>query len=414
MQKILSPSELNNLIQQISSSSGLQTLSSQQRASLMQLFEQFMTRWAVSYARFGQNPAGELSYRDNILYFTQQCLPKFRKYLTEHGQDSQAVTAIECMLLPDSVPQKPYKFSLQNFRIQQKLPESFECPVFDRPLFIVSTPRAGSTLLFENLSRFEEIWSIGHESHQLETDITYLHPASHDYESNRLLDAPLEVCEQVRHWFARRLQNRDKHTYLTMTDAPKVIRFLEKTPKNALRIPFLKKVFPNAQFIFLYREPQANISSMLEGWRSNRFLAYQNLPRWPYKEWHFLLPSGWEALADCPLVEIAAFQWCAANQAILHDLQALPKQDWHFVMYQDLVTQPAKTIGKISRFAGLQENTKNLPTNSETLPLSSMVVSPPSQEKWRKHEAEINAILPLVKPVMEQIRLLARSVNHDQ
>ena len=413
MQKILSPSEINKLIQQLINSSCLQTLSSEQRASLMQLFETFMTRWAASYERFGQNPAGELAYRDNILYFTQQCLPKFRKYLTEqYSQDSQAVTAIECMLMPDSVPQRPYKFSLQNFRAPQKLPESFEYPIFDRPLFIVSTPRAGSTLLFETLSRFEEIWSIGHESHLLETDIAYLHPASHDYESNRLLDAPVEVCEQVRHWFARRLQNRDRQAYVKMTDAPKVIRFLEKTPKNALRIPFLKKVFPNARFIFLYREPQANISSMLEGWRSNRFLAYQDLPRWPYKEWHFLLPSGWEALADRPLVELAAFQWCATNQAILHDLQALPKQDWHFVTYQDLIAQPTETISKISRFAELQENIQTRQTI--TLPLSSMVVSPPSQEKWRKHEAEISSILPLVAPVIEQIQRLERSISHDQ
>ncbi len=412
MQKVLSPLEINKLIQQLINSSCLQTLSSEQWASLMQLFETFMSRWAASYARFGQDPAGELSYRDDILYFTQQCLPKFRK-LSEHDQDKQAITSIETMLNPESVPQKPYKYSLQNFRLPQKSPDAFECPVFDRPLFIVSTPRAGSTLLFETLSRFEEIWSIGHENHHIETDIAYLHPASHDYQSNRLLDAPVEVCEAVRHWFARRLQNRDKHPYVKMTDAPKVIRFLEKTPKNALRIPFLKKVFPNAQFIFLYREPEANISSMLEGWRSNRFLAYQNLPRWAYKEWHFLLPPGWEALVDRPLVEVAAFQWCAANQCILNDLQALPKNDWHFVTYNDLVAQPAKTISKISRFAGLQEDTETLLNNSATLPLSSMVVSPPSQEKWRKQEAEINTILPLVAPVIEQIRLLKRSINND-
>lgn len=51
------------------------------------------------------------------------------------------------------------------------LKEDFQLPEFDRPIFIVSTPRAGSTLLFETLSQFPELWTVGRESHDIMEEI---------------------------------------------------------------------------------------------------------------------------------------------------------------------------------------------------------------------------------------------------
>ncbi len=39
--------------------------------------------------------------------------------------------------------------------------------IFDRPIFIVSPPRSGSTLLFETLSQAPGVYTIGDESHVL-------------------------------------------------------------------------------------------------------------------------------------------------------------------------------------------------------------------------------------------------------
>ena len=44
------------------------------------------------------------------------------------------------------------------------------------------------------------------------------------------------------------------------------VRMLEKTPKNSLRVPFLARVFPEARFIYLYRDPRQVLSSMIEAW----------------------------------------------------------------------------------------------------------------------------------------------------
>jgi hypothetical protein len=411
MGKILSPTEINTLIQQILSAHNLQTISTSDKIAVENSLMQFTDRWQKIYQRFGENLAGELAYRDAILFFSEEIVPKIRKHLSADGLDKQAVAVIEFMLLPQSSEQPRQKRLPQNWRQsikRQNLSESFECPEFDRPLFIVSAPRSGSTLLFETLSGFNELWSIGQESHDIETDIPYLHPASHAYHSNRLTTAPLEIIGEVKQWFAQQLQNHQKQLYLELESRPTSIRFLEKTPKNALRIPFLKQVFPDARFIFLYRNPYENISSLLEGWRTNRFLAYRDMPRWPYKEWRFLLPPGWENLASRPLAEIATYQWTAANQAILDDLSGLAPHEWCFVNYANLVKNPANTIEKIRIFAELAEE-KSLV--SETLPLSSMVISPPSPDKWRKHEAEIIPALPIAEAVIEQIRLLEQRLS---
>lgn len=406
MEKILSPFEINQLVQQIRMADGLQAFSAADSAVLEQVLGNFTSRWQQTYQRFGGNPAGELAYRDVILYFTEAVLPKIKKQLTKGGADRDTVAKIELMLSPQGSQPLRQKQLPQNWRQQQSLPEQLACPEFDRPLFIVSAPRAGSTLLFETLSRFEEIWSIGKESHDIEKAIPYLHPATHSYHSNRLTDAPLEVATEVKHWFSGRLQNREKQRYLNMAKPPQRIRFLEKTPKNALRIPFLKTIFPDARFIFLYRNPLENISSLLEGWRSNRFLAYRDMPGWPYKEWHFLLPPGWESLAEQPLAKIASYQWAAANQSILDDLKVLPENDWCFVSYHDLVEQPQQTLRRISLFAELQWHEPIAQLFSEPLPFSSMVISPPVADKWRKHEAEILLCLQTIAPLAKQIELL--------
>ncbi|MCP4104146.1 MAG: sulfotransferase [Desulfobacteraceae bacterium] len=406
MEKILSPSEINKLIQQIRTEVEQKPVSLSELTAIQQSFENFIARWETAYSRFGQNPSGELAYRDVILYFTEDVLPKIRKHLSEKGPDKNAADAVEFMLFPgEKMRQRLLPPNWRRFRQVRHLPGEFECPEFERPVFIVSAPRAGSTLLFETLSKFDRVWTIGFENHDIETDIPYLHPETRNYESNRLTDAPPDVAAAVKHWFARQLRNRAGKLFLNTeeNERPKATRFLEKTPKNAFRIPFLKKVFPDALFIFLYRDPQENISSMLEGWRSKRFLAYRDMPGWPYREWRFLLPPNWQTLAECPLAEIAAYQWNAANQYILDDLAALPRHEWCFVTYKSLVEQPAEAIRRISSFAGLEWDEQAEVSVSGNLPLSSMVISPPSADKWRRHEAEIIPILPMTEAVAERV-----------
>jgi len=298
---------------------------------------------------------------------------------------------------------------LLEFRL---LREEFQLPHFEQPIFIVSAPRAGSTLLFETLSKFPQLWSTAKESHETIEGIPELHPAAHNYSSNCLsaADATTEIALTLKERFTEQLQNRQSQLFLDIPveQRPQNVRFLEKTPKNSLRIPFLKAIFPEARFIYLYRDPKQNVSSIIEGWRSRRFVAYRQVPGWPFQEWSFLLAPGWSNLEDYSIAKIATHQWKTANNYIMNDLKNIPAQDWCFVRYSDLVANPKKIVSRLSKFAQLDWDTEIDQMVSRSLPVSHMSVSAPSADKWRKNVQEINQILPDVQPI---INLVDRS--HD-
>lgn len=295
----------------------------------------------------------------------------------------------------------------QRQKMARRQMTDFQLPRLVQPLIIVSAPRAGSTLLFETLAHFPNLWTIGEESHEIIEGIPALHPAAHGYASNRLTAADVtpQITTALHDRFARQLQDHQGRQLLDLPthQQPDQVRLLEKTPKNALRIPFLRALFPDARFLFLYRDPAENISSILEGWQSQRFIAYRALPGWPQGTWSFLLPRGWETLGNRPLVEIAAYQWRVANETILADLDQIPRDAWHLVRYADLVAAPKPTIRQIAAFADLRWHEEMEQIVSQTLPVSRMTFSTPSADKWRKHESVLAAVLPGVEGVVKQL-----------
>ncbi|MBS0320720.1 MAG: sulfotransferase [Proteobacteria bacterium] len=250
----------------------------------------------------------------------------------------------------------------------------------ERPLIIVGAPRSGSTLLFETLAQFPGLLSVGGESHRQFESIPALQPGPRTRDSNRLdaNDATPDVVRALVGNFLAELRDRDGRP-----PAADSVRLLEKTPKNALRIPFLAKVFPDAQFVYLYRRPEQNVSSMIEGWESGNFVMYRQLPGWVGPLWSFLLVPGWRDLIGKPLAEIAATQWQRTQSQLLDDLAALPSDRVHALDYASFVADPARHVAEIGAFAGLAWDR---PPPS-TLPLSRYTMSAPNPDKWRRHEA---------------------------
>ncbi|VEN73206.1 Zinc chelation protein SecC (fragment) [Candidatus Desulfarcum epimagneticum] len=283
----------------------------------------------------------------------------------------------------------------------------FAPPSFEKPVFIVSAPRSGSALLFERLSALPGVWTTGAESHELIEGIRPLHPRAKNYASNVLTekDCAPEIAETLRRRFAMDMADRDRRRYTDMPgdQRPSKVRLVEKTPKNALRVSFLKAVFPDALFVFLYRNPRQSVASLMEGWISGRFVAYRNLPG-RAAPWSFLLIPGWRRLENASLAEIATRQWETANRFIVDSLKTLPKSERLFIRYRDLGRKTEKTIRKISAFAGLETDARAEKILKPPPPLSSSTLSPPAPGKWKKHEKEIMALAPKWSPVDEMIR----------
>ena len=177
------------------------------------------------------------------------------------------------------------------------------------------------------------------------------------------------------------------------------VRLLEKTPKNALRVPFLAAAFPEARFIFLFRDPRENLASMIEAWGSGRFVTYPHLPGWQGPPWSLLLIPGWQALSGRGLAEIAAAQWQAANQQIVDDLAGWPAERQIMLSYAGLLADPQAEMARLCQWADLTWDQ----TLAGPLPLSQHTLTPPHPDKWRRHGAEIEPLLPALQPLADQI-----------
>jgi hypothetical protein len=257
-----------------------------------------------------------------------------------------------------------------------------------RPIIIVSPPRSGSSLLFETLSMSPDTWTVGGESHRVIEGVPRLHPRAHGWESNRLgaEDAGAGTTHLVHRRFQAAMHDRGGRRPRRLNGG---LRLLEKTPRNALRIPFLRTVFPRATFVYLYREPVETMSSMLDGWRSGHHISYHRLPGWTGLPWSFLLVPQWRWLPPHDLARTVAHQWAVATSTLLDDLAALPSGQRFTVRYHDLVTEPSVVIGALCDRLGLRWD---LPIEGP-LPLSSTTLDPPEPGKWRRNEVELQPML---------------------
>ncbi len=274
---------------------------------------------------------------------------------------------------------------------------------FERPLFIVSPPRSGSTLLFETLAMAPGLYTTGDESHELIEGIAGLSPAQRDYDSNRLrqTDAGAPIVVELRQRFRDRLRDRDKRD----AGSAASIRLLEKTPKNALRIPFLLEVFPDAHFIYLHRDPRQVLGSMLDGWQSGGFRMYPGLPGWSGLPWSFLLVPSWRELIGKPLEDIVAAQWQRTTQVMLDDLDALPADRWTGVDYDRFLLDPQREVSRLCDWAGLDWDRKL----GAQLPLSRYTLTAPDPDKWRRHAAAIEPRLAALDALVQRARQAANA-----
>ena len=273
---------------------------------------------------------------------------------------------------------------------------------FDRPIFIVSTPRSGSTLLFETLAQAPGLHTVGGESHWLIEDIPAFAPSARGWGSNRLTaaDATPAPVEQLARAFYAELHDREAKP------AEGRVRMLEKTPKNALRVPFFDAAWPEAIFVYLYRDVRETLSSMIEAWLSGAFRTYPQLPGWTGHPWSLLLVPGWQRLIGRPLPEVVAEQWTITSEMLLDDLAAIPRNRLRGVVYGEFLASPQPIAETVARSLDLEWDRQLGP-----LPLSKTTVSKPRAGKWRAIEPVIEAVMPIVEKADARARAFVEELK---
>lgn len=356
----------------------------------------FVASWHALWARFGEDPDGWADYRS--------LLDRFDGWMQANATPLQLVNGVGLVSTWTAMIRKAAL--RETARVAPQVPRrSNTQPAFDRPVFIVSPPRSGSTLLFETLASSTGVFTIGGESHRmLEVEVAAgrLGTIERGYPSNRLdaKDATPEITDELKERYYAAMHDRDG----AHPSGP--VRLLEKTPKNALRVPFLAKIFPDAQFVYLYRDPREVMASMLEAWESGRFVTYPDLPGWSGLPWSMVLVPGWRNLIGKTLPEIVAAQWQATTSVLLDDLEQLPQQQGIAVRYDDLVADPEAAIGRLCAGLGLRRDH----VLKAPLPSARYTMSAPRPDKWRTREREI---LPLLASLTETMARAGRIAGLD-
>ncbi len=357
--------------------------------------DRFRRDWQAAWARFGEDAAGWPAYRRLLDGLDALLVPYEKRLRLPNGAETVEIVR-QMVVRPGLNPELAVKGAAPAVppAVHSHAPKRF-----DRPIFLVCPPRSGSSLLFETLSQAPGLWTVGGESHALIEGIPELHPARRGFESNRLTEADASpgIVHRLERAFFDELRDREGNRPPAGASG---LRFLEKTPKNALRVPFLAAAFPDALFLYLYRDPRETISSVLDAWKSGRFVTYPNLPDWEGLPWSLLLVPGWRELSGRPLAEIAARQWAAATSQLLDDLEALPAERWCIASYDRLVSEPQKEIERLCDFAGLAWDR----TLTAPLPSSRHTLSSPQPDKWLHNAEELKPAMPLADAAAERAR----------
>ncbi|MFC1452301.1 sulfotransferase [Verrucomicrobiota bacterium] len=138
------------------------------------------------------------------------------------------------------------------------------------PIFILSQPRAGSTMLQRILGGHPEV-------HTLSEPTFLLHPCyglkesggwAEYEEGNWAFEATNEFLRQVggRDVYVRAVRRMAEVIYEAALAGSGKVCFLDKTPRYYFIINELAEVFPDARFIILVRNPLAVLCSIVRTW----------------------------------------------------------------------------------------------------------------------------------------------------
>jgi len=161
-------------------------------------------------------------------------------------------------------------------------------------------------------------------------------------------------------------------------------RFLSKAPQNSMRVFTLQKIFPDAKFINVTRNPFAVVCSMMQ--RHNEEGEFDmGMPvknKTKYEGMNLLEKFAWR------YYELSEF---------IHDFSKQTKADFITIRYDELIKNPKEMTKKILDFCELEEP-KNINSLIPTLRKKT-------NEDWQKKlsKEEENKIFQIVEPILKKL-----------
>ena len=259
----------------------------------------------------------------------------------------------------------------------------------ERPIFLIGCPRSGTSVLLQVLLRSPELATVQLEGHILWDEF---HPKKQ--RDSDVLGAG-DVSDRER-----------RYVNLAVRLFARAPRFVDKTPENTLRVPYLEALFPEATFVFLRRRGADNVNSLIEGWRARpRFVTHrlptplEGIAPLDGRLWSFALIPRWSELTHAPLEEICAQQYVVCNETVLDAQAAMGPRRWRDLKYEEFVAAPVEHLQQLFESLDLHWSpaVEQYARELDRRP-SATAVTPPRPDKWREQNPDaIERILPLVR-----------------
>lgn len=206
-----------------------------------------------------------------------------------------------------------------------------------KPIFIISLPRSGSTLLqtlmasHPDIATAPETWLLLPIA-SIDPDDRYKVRVYSNYSWRHTRVAISDFVKLLpgeREYFINAIREFVLKLYASAASGDSEF-FLDKTPRYYLIIDFLAEVFPDAKFIILLRHPLDVLSSIITTWGGDRL----HITHWAVDLFGgpFYLKEGYEKYASRSLI----------------------------VKYEELVAEPDRVIKEVDAFLGLEHVDRTL------------------------------------------------------
>ena len=257
-----------------------------------------------------------------------------------------------------------------------------------KPVFIIGSPRSGTTFLLKTLASNTNFTWISHHVNnkpknyhlvkKLDVYKSFFFGKRKYIKSNQDSKEYPCPCEPWNFWnyYFPYFQWKEKITSIPRNplqsdiseeEALKIRKIVEKMCEinkteyflskytDFPRIQLMKKVFPNAKFIHLVRDGRAVANSYSQKILSGEFKTSKEEANWA-NAWKTTRKKSYYEKYKTPL-SFTLYQWMFFIDEILNELKTIHKNNFISVKYSDLVANTEEEVQKILKFVDLEMDT---------------------------------------------------------
>lgn len=197
---------------------------------------------------------------------------------------------------------------------------------------------------------------------------------------------------------------------------------IEKTCANSLRVPFVYSIFPEAKYIFIFRDGRDVVPSAMKRWNSQldliytlkkvRYVPLTDLPYYIFKYgmnrvsrifksterlsfWGPIYDGISEDVTSKSLKYICARQWARCVEKSVKDMVMIPEENIYTVSYEKFVASPESSLKDMTNFLSIGLDDQQISNFVSNVRASSI-----GNYKDEFSKEQLDEIMPVMKKAL--------------